>query len=178
MQYGHWTKNQCTLNLFSYIPFCNVIFQHPVALCRSDLGVPVPSMRNGVRCSFIRHYFTTCFGLNGHLQVYRLSYFRTVPLNVMRCSFSCCYCRSLFLVMWVARDSFLFLRRSQSSNALYNPLNTHSIVMLATILKRMIQLSVYMNSVLTVWLTVVEQKYLSTHTAEMRYVRFFIYDWH
>jgi hypothetical protein len=70
-------------------------------------------------------------------------------LTVMRFSFSCCYCLLLFLVMWVARDSFLFLR-SQSSNTFYNPLNTHFIVMLATIMKRMNRLSVHMNSVLTV----------------------------
>jgi hypothetical protein len=29
-------------------------------------------MCNVLRCSFIRHYLTTCFGLNDHLQVYRL----------------------------------------------------------------------------------------------------------
>jgi hypothetical protein len=52
----------------------NVIFQHPVVLytCRSNLGVSTLSKFNVVRCSFIGHYFTTCFGLNGHLQVYRL----------------------------------------------------------------------------------------------------------
>jgi hypothetical protein len=64
-----------------------VIFQHPVALCRSDLGVSAPSMCNVVRCSCIRHYFITRFGLNGHLQVYSLLYFRTVLLTVMRVSF-------------------------------------------------------------------------------------------
>jgi hypothetical protein len=37
----------------------NVIFQHPVALNTSDLGV-----------------FATCFGLTGHLQVYRLLWSR------------------------------------------------------------------------------------------------------
>jgi hypothetical protein len=49
----------------------NVIFQHPVALYRSDLGVSASSKYNVVHCSFIRHYFTTCFGLTDHLQVYR-----------------------------------------------------------------------------------------------------------
>jgi hypothetical protein len=36
-------------------------------IVRHDLGVSAPSMCNGVRCSFIRHCFTTCFGLKGHL---------------------------------------------------------------------------------------------------------------
>jgi hypothetical protein len=40
-------------------------------------------MCNAVRCSFIKHYFTTCFGLNGHLQVYSLLYFRTLLLTVI-----------------------------------------------------------------------------------------------
>jgi hypothetical protein len=34
----------------------NVIFQHPVSLYRSDLGISVPSKGNVVRCSFIEHY--------------------------------------------------------------------------------------------------------------------------
>jgi hypothetical protein len=50
----------------------NVIFQHPVALCRSDIGVSAPSKCNIARCSIIGPCFTKCFGLNGHLQVKRL----------------------------------------------------------------------------------------------------------
>jgi hypothetical protein len=50
----------------------------------SDLGASASSMCNIVRCSFTRHYFTTCVGLNGHLQVYRLLYFRTLLLTVMQ----------------------------------------------------------------------------------------------
>jgi hypothetical protein len=46
-------------------------------------------MCNIFRCSCIRQYFITRFGLNGHLQVYRLLYFRTLLLTVMRFSFSC-----------------------------------------------------------------------------------------
>jgi hypothetical protein len=67
----------------------NVIFQHPVALCRSDLGVFALSVWNVVSCSFITHYYATYFGLNGHLQVYTLLYFRIVLLTVIRFSFSC-----------------------------------------------------------------------------------------
>jgi hypothetical protein len=74
----------------------NVLLQHPVALCRSDLGFSTPSMCNVVRCSFVRPYFTACFGPNGHLQVYSLLYFRTLMLTVMRVSFSCCYRLLLF----------------------------------------------------------------------------------
>jgi hypothetical protein len=84
------------------IYFNNIIFQHPVPLCRSVLGVSALSMCNIIRCSFIRHYFTTFFGLNGHLQVQSLLYFRTLLLTVMQFYFSCCYCLMLFLVMWVA----------------------------------------------------------------------------
>jgi hypothetical protein len=79
-----------------FFTFYNVIFQHPVALCRSDLGVSAPSTCNVVRCSFIRQYFTTCFGLNVHLQVYSLLYFRTLLLIVEQFSFACCYCLLLF----------------------------------------------------------------------------------
>jgi hypothetical protein len=49
-------------NVAKYI--LNVIFQHPVALCRSDLRISTQSICKVVRFSFIRHYFTTCFGLN------------------------------------------------------------------------------------------------------------------
>jgi hypothetical protein len=90
------------------ITFSNVIFQHPVALCISGLGVSAPCMCNVFRCSFVRHYFTTCFGLNGHLQVYSLLYFRTLLLTVMRFSLvaiaACCFgyvgCTWLFLLLF------------------------------------------------------------------------------
>jgi hypothetical protein len=52
--------------------------------------------------------------------------------------------RALFSLTWT------LTMRSQSSNTFYNPLNTHFIAMLATILKRMIRVSVYLTSVLTV----------------------------
>jgi hypothetical protein len=34
-----------------------------------DLGVSTPLVFNVTRCSLLRHYFTTCFSLNDHLQV-------------------------------------------------------------------------------------------------------------
>jgi hypothetical protein len=56
----------------------------------SDLGVSAPSQCNVVRCPFIRHYFTICFGLTGHLQVYRLQ-FRVLLFTVMGVSFLIIY---------------------------------------------------------------------------------------
>jgi hypothetical protein len=53
-------------------------------------------MCNTVCCSFIRHYFTTCFRLNGYLQLERLFYFRTLLLTLVRFSFSCCYSLIIF----------------------------------------------------------------------------------
>jgi hypothetical protein len=77
-----------------------------------DLGVSAPSMFNDVRCSLIRHYFTTFFGLNVHLQVYRFLYFRTLLLTVMRVSFYCCYCFLLFWLCVLRVVSFSFVRFS------------------------------------------------------------------
>jgi hypothetical protein len=54
------------------------------------LRVSAPSNCNVVRCSFIRHYFTTCFGLNGHLQVYRCC------SSGLRCSLQCGFLSSYF----------------------------------------------------------------------------------
>jgi hypothetical protein len=50
----------------------------------SDLGVFAPSECNVVHCSFVEHYFTTCFGLTGHLQVL---WTKIVLLTVMQLSF-------------------------------------------------------------------------------------------
>jgi hypothetical protein len=74
-------------------------------LCQSDLGVSAPSMCNVARCSFIRHYFTTCFSLNGHLQVYRLLYFRTLLLTVMQFCFSVVIASCYF---WLCGCQFSF----------------------------------------------------------------------
>jgi hypothetical protein len=56
---------------FGYCMYCIVIFQHPVGLYTSDLGVSAPSRCNVIDCSFIGNYFTRCFGLTSRLQVYR-----------------------------------------------------------------------------------------------------------
>jgi hypothetical protein len=89
-----------------FFTFYNVIFQHPVALCKSDLGVSAPSVFNVVRCSFIRQYFTTCFGLNGYPQAYRLLYFRTLLLTVVTVFFLLLLLRPVVLIVWVARGCF------------------------------------------------------------------------
>jgi hypothetical protein len=61
------------------------ILLHCVALTSGFLRC----LCNVYPCSLIRHYFTTCFDLNGHLQVYRLLYFRILLLTVMWFSFYC-----------------------------------------------------------------------------------------
>jgi hypothetical protein len=66
-----------------------------------DLRVFTPLKCNVVRCSFIRHYFTTCFGLTGHLQVYRLLWLRVLLLTVMRFSFLLLWLPLVILVMCV-----------------------------------------------------------------------------
>jgi hypothetical protein len=86
-----------------------VIFQHPVALCRSDLGVSAPSLCNIFRCSFIEQHFTTCFGLNGHLQVHKFCSSVVcahcnavyIPLNVISPCYGYAGCLWLHLVLFV-----------------------------------------------------------------------------
>jgi glucan phosphoethanolaminetransferase (alkaline phosphatase superfamily) len=71
--------------------------------CVDLTGVSAPSVCNVARCSFNIQYFITCFGLNGHLQVYRLLYCRTLMLTVMRLLSLVVI---LFLIMWVTRRCF------------------------------------------------------------------------
>jgi hypothetical protein len=73
-----------------------VRWQASLAADGTDSVGSAPSMCNVFRCSFIINYFTTCFGLNGHLQAYRLLHFRTLLLTAMRFSLSCCYSYSYF----------------------------------------------------------------------------------
>jgi hypothetical protein len=78
----------------------NVIFQHHIALYRTDLGLfcAVYVQR---RSLFILHtplLVNTCFGLTGHLQTYRLLWIRILLLTVMRFSFLLFY---LPLVIWL-----------------------------------------------------------------------------
>jgi hypothetical protein len=105
--FGNWLcpSSGWNRNIFSWAHFMNVIFQHPVALCRSDLVVAAPSLCNVARCSFIRHDFITCFGLNVHLQAYILLYFRTLcsqkcgfpsPVVIASCYFGYVGSTSLF----------------------------------------------------------------------------------
>jgi hypothetical protein len=63
----------------------NVVFQHPVALYRSDFWSfhAICVQRRSLFFLRIPILDTTCFGLTGRLQVYRLLWLRILLLTVM-----------------------------------------------------------------------------------------------
>jgi hypothetical protein len=77
---------------FQKLILCNVILEHPVALHRSDVALCFYAIYvQLLLLLFTCHFFfidTTCFGLTGHLQVYRLLWLRNLLLTVKLLCFS------------------------------------------------------------------------------------------